>query len=132
MTLNPLLAAPSAIRLHAFAAIAAFVVGLVILARRKGTPAHRLAGRLRVALMAIVVLSSFAIHTIRTLGPWRPIHLLSIWTAIVLPYGVWQIRRGNVHAHPRTMLLLFAGALVIAGAFTFYPGRTMHAVAFGG
>jgi uncharacterized membrane protein len=29
------------------------------------------------------------------------------------------------------MLGLFAGALVIAGAFTFWPGRIMHAVVFG-
>ncbi len=29
------------------------------------------------------------------------------------------------------MATLFIGALVIAGAFTFLPGRIMHAVAFG-
>jgi len=30
------------------------------------------------------------------------------------------------------MLLLFTGALVIAGGFTFYPGRIMYRVVFGG
>jgi uncharacterized membrane protein len=29
------------------------------------------------------------------------------------------------------MVGLFVGALVIAGVFTFLPGRIMHAVAFG-
>jgi uncharacterized membrane protein len=29
------------------------------------------------------------------------------------------------------MTALFMGALVIAGAVTFWPGRIMHAVAFG-
>ena len=29
------------------------------------------------------------------------------------------------------MLGLFIGALVIAGVFTFLPGRIMHAVVFG-
>jgi uncharacterized membrane protein len=29
------------------------------------------------------------------------------------------------------MTLMFIGALVIAGAFTFMPGRIMHQVAFG-
>jgi uncharacterized membrane protein len=29
------------------------------------------------------------------------------------------------------MIAIFAGALVIAGFFTFVPGRIMHAVAFG-
>ncbi len=30
------------------------------------------------------------------------------------------------------MTAIFVGALLIAGAFTFLPGRIMHAVAFGG
>jgi uncharacterized membrane protein len=30
------------------------------------------------------------------------------------------------------MLGLFFGALVIAGAFTFVPGRIMHKIVFGG
>ena len=29
------------------------------------------------------------------------------------------------------MIMIFAGALVIAGLFTFVPGRIMHAVVFG-
>jgi uncharacterized membrane protein len=29
------------------------------------------------------------------------------------------------------MMSLFLGALVIAGVFTFLPGRIMHAVVFG-
>jgi uncharacterized membrane protein len=29
------------------------------------------------------------------------------------------------------MMSLFVGALVIAGVFTFLPGRIMHAVLFG-
>jgi uncharacterized membrane protein len=29
------------------------------------------------------------------------------------------------------MMRLFIGALVIAGVFTFLPGRIMHAVVFG-
>jgi uncharacterized membrane protein len=39
-----------------------------------------------------------------------------------------------VHAvaqHRRAMLGLFFGALVMAGIFTFMPGRIMHAVVFG-
>jgi len=33
--------------------------------------------------------------------------------------------------HRNSMVGLFVGALVIAGAFTFLPGRIMHAVVFG-
>jgi uncharacterized membrane protein len=41
-------------------------------------------------------------------------------------------RRHVVIGHKLTMLGLFAGALVIAGIFTFAPGRIMHRVMFGG
>ena len=37
----------------------------------------------------------------------------------------------DVRRHQRAMIGLFAGALVIAGVFTFLPGRIMHAVLFG-
>ena len=29
------------------------------------------------------------------------------------------------------MISIFAGALIVAGLFTFVPGRIMHVVAFG-
>jgi uncharacterized membrane protein len=56
--------------------------------------------------------------------------LLAIFTLVMLPLAVWRARRHRVTAHKRAMILLFAGALVIAGAFTFIPGRIMYAVAF--
>jgi uncharacterized membrane protein len=84
-----------------------------------------------VVLMATVAVSSFWIHEIRLLGPWSPIHLLSIFTLIVLPIAVWRARNHRVADHRRIMIFIFAGALVIAGLFTFVPGRVMHAVVFG-
>src|SRR6266508_4037784 len=65
------------------------------------------------------------IHEIRLLGPWSPIHLLSIFTLIVLPIAVWRARRHKVADHRRIMIMIFVGALVIAGLFTFLPGRIM-------
>jgi uncharacterized membrane protein len=131
MTLAPLLAASPAIQVHAFAALAAFALGAVQLAAPKGTIPHRLFGWLWAGLMLIVVLSSFLIHEIRLWGPWSPIHLLSIFTLIMLPLAVWRARRHDVRRHQRAMSGLFIGALVIAGIFTFMPGRIMHAVVFG-
>jgi uncharacterized membrane protein len=37
-----------------------------------------------------------------------------------------------VWGHRSTMIGLYVGALVIAGLFTFVPGRIMHKVLFGG
>jgi uncharacterized membrane protein len=131
MTLAPLLAAPVVIQLHAFAALGAFALGAVQLAAPKGTLPHRLFGWVWATLMLAVVVSSFFIHTIRLWGPWSPIHLLSLFTLIMLPLAVWRARRHQVERHRRAMTTLFAGALVIAGAFTLLPGRIMHDVVFG-
>ena len=131
MSLAPLLDAAPQIPLHAFAAMAAFVLGLVQFTAPKGTLPHRTIGWIWVALMALVAGSSFWIHQIRLLGPFSPIHLLSIFTLAMLPFGVWFAHRHRVADHRRVMVLMFSGALVIAGLFTLLPGRIMHTVAFG-
>ncbi|MET0653396.1 MAG: DUF2306 domain-containing protein [Hyphomicrobiaceae bacterium] len=132
MSLAPLLDAPLVIQLHAFAAMAAFALGAVQLAGMKGTTQHRGRGFVWVGLMLIVAVSSFWIHEIRLWGPWSPIHLLSILTLVSLPGALYYAHTHQVRRHRNAMLALFLGALVIAGMFTFVPGRIMHAVVFGG
>jgi uncharacterized membrane protein len=131
MSLAPLLNAPLAIQAHAFAAMAAFVLGLVQFAAPKGTLPHRTVGFIWLALMLTVALSSFWIHEIRLWGQWSPIHLISIYVLIMIPVAVTLAHRHNVRGHARTVISMFIGGLVIAGLFTFVPGRIMHAVAFG-
>ena len=132
MDLTPLTRAPFAIQLHAYAALAAFALGAVQLARVKGTTLHRALGFVWAGLMLIVAISAFWIQEIRLWGPWSPIHLLAIFTLATLPLGLYYAHHHNVRGHKFTMLGLFAGALVIAGIFTFAPGRIMHRVVFGG
>ena len=131
MNLAPLLEAATAIPLHAFAAMAAFVLGLVQFAAPKGTLPHRTIGWIWVLLMAVVAASSFWIHQIRLVGPFSPIHLLSIFTLVMLPLAVWRAHTHRVADHRRIMIMTFIGALVIAGLFTLVPGRIMHRVIFG-
>ena len=131
MSLAPLLNADLAIQVHAFAAMAAFALGVVQLAAPKGTLPHRTVGWIWVGLMVIVSATSFWIHDLRVWGPWSPIHLLSIFTLTMLPLAVLLARRHQVARHRNAMIAIFTGALVIAGVFTFVPGRIMHAVAFG-
>jgi uncharacterized membrane protein len=131
MSLAPLLDAAPAIPIHALAAMTAFVIGLVQLAAPKGTLPHRTLGWIWVGLMASVALSSFWIHQIRLVGPWSPIHLLSIFTLVVLPLAVWRAHQHRVADHRRAMIFIFSGALVVAGLFTLLPGRIMHGVIFG-
>ncbi len=131
MSLAPLLAAPAVIQWHAFAALGAFALGAVQFAAPKGTIPHRLFGWIWATLLFVVAASSFFIHEIRLWGPWSPIHLLSVFTLVMLPLAVLRARRHEVDRHRRAMTGLFVGALVIAGAFTLLPGRIMHAVVFG-
>ncbi|MET0276726.1 MAG: DUF2306 domain-containing protein [Pseudorhodoplanes sp.] len=131
MTLAPLLSASPAIQIHAFAAIAAFVLGVVQLSAPKGTLPHRTVGWVWVSLMVLVCVTAFFIHELRWWGEWSPIHLLAIFTLIMLPLAVFWAHRHRVTAHKWTMVSIFLGALVIAGLFTLMPGRIMHAVVFG-
>ena len=131
MSLAPLFDAAPAIPVHAFAAMTAFVLGVVQLAAPKGTLPHRTLGWIWVCLMLGVAISSFWIHEIRLVGPWSPIHLLSIFVLITVPLAVWKAHRHQVADHRRIMISIFSGALVIAGLFTLLPGRIMHAVVFG-
>lgn len=131
MSLTPLLDAAPAIPLHAFAAMAALVLGIVQFAAPKGTLPHRTVGWIWVVLMATVAASSFWIHEIRLLGPWSPIHLLSIMVLVLLPIAVVSAHRHQVSRHRKIMIGVFSGGLVVAGLFTFLPGRIMHAVMFG-
>ena len=131
MSVAPLLEAAPAIPLHAFAAMAAFVLGLVQFSAPNGTLPHRTIGWIWVGLMAVVAASSFWIHQIRLVGPFSPIHLLSIFTLVMLPLAVWRAHTHRVADHRRIMIMTFVGALVIAGLFTLMPGRIMHRVIFG-
>lgn len=131
MTIEPLLKAGPVIYLHAGLALAAFGLGVVQLTAKKGVRLHRVMGWIWVSLMGGVAILSFSIHQLRLWGPWSPIHLLSLFTLGSLVLGVHAARRHDVITHRRAMLVLFLGALVIAGVFTLLPGRIMHAVVFG-
>lgn len=131
MSLAPLLQSSPAIQIHAFAAMTAFALGIVQLAAPKGTIPHRALGWTWVTLMTVVAVTAFFIHELRIWGAWSPIHLLAIFTLVMLPLAVLRARRHDVARHRRAMLSLFTGALLIVGLFTFFPGRIMYRVVFG-
>jgi uncharacterized membrane protein len=128
---EPLRPAGWVIQALALAGLAGFLLGLAQFVLPKGTGIRRLLGSSFTGLMALVALSSFRIEETCP-GRFRAIHLLSLSALFMLPRGIAGARRGRVAAHRRFMVQLFRGALVIAGAFPFFPGRLMHAVWFGG
>ncbi len=129
MTLEPILAASDAIKLHAAVAVLALGVGGAVLFMRKGTSAHRAVGWAWIVLMGVTALSSFAIREVIP-GWFSPIHILSIVTLVTLPLAVWRRRNGDIAGHARAMQGAFYG-LLGAGAFTMLPGRIIGRMLFG-
>jgi len=127
VNLSPLLTASGAIQIHVTAASAALFLGAAIAVMRKGTPRHRLLGRLAAVAMLVTALGSFLITRN---GQWSIIHILSLVTLVSLAGGLWHIRHRNVKAHRGYMTGAWLG-LVGAMLFTLIPGRIMHAVFLG-
>jgi len=115
--------------LHLAAALPAVVLGVVQLARKKGTFSHRFLGWAWVAVMAVLAVSSFWILGLAKGGGFSWIHLLSAWTLLSLAAAIWFIRRGNVRAHQGFMIGTFAG-LAAAGLGALAPGRLLTQLLF--
>ena len=117
MSLAPILTASLAIQIHVAAAILAMALGAIVLFRPKGTPIHKLMGRLWAVLMLVVATSAIFINEIRLVGPFSPIHLFVLLTYAGIGFGIWEIRHGRVQSPPATMKSNYLGALLLPGAF---------------
>lgn len=132
MNLAPLLDAPAVIQLHVAAAILSVVLGPVAIFRRSRDIVHRVAGRIWIVGMAVTAGSSFWISEDPMFGRFSIIHVLSVVTLVSLVGAFRAIRAGDVARHGATMRALYAQALMLAGAFTFFPGRRMSEAFFPG
>jgi uncharacterized membrane protein len=112
---------PTIVLVHLATAVPAAVLGAFILSRRKGTPVHKLLGRIWAALILITAVDSF---WIRPNGAFSWIHILSVVTIVSVLWALVAIRRGKVQQHRRSMQGAYAG-LMIAFAFTLLPGRLL-------
>ncbi len=134
MTLEPLLHAPLAVQIHVATVIPAFFLGAwQFLVSRKGQRPHRIAGYIYLTLMTVTSIAALFIHIINPDGPFG-FSLIHLFVAITLAGVVGALRGAwthNIAQHKRAMVLTYVGGLLIAGAFTFWPGRIMHAVVFG-
>ena len=125
-SLSGLLVRPALV-LHLSSAVAAFVLGVLIMARAKGTASHRMLGRAWVALMSIAALSSFWLTGLRE--GLSVIHLLSVWTLVAMALAIYFIRKGDVKHHKRFMIGTFLG-LAGAGIGALAPGRLLYRFLF--
>jgi len=122
---------------HATLALLAVLLGLYIFLTKKGTKQHRILGRIWVTFLIIVSLTAIFIQAINP-GQYSLIHLLIPWTIGSLIYSIWNITKFKntkieryKFAHMYSMIGVYVGALLIAGAFTLMPGRFFHEILFG-
>lgn len=131
-SLTPLLEAGPLVLSHVATAFGALILGTVQLTAPKGTLNHKITGYVWAGLMMWTAGVSLFIHGIRLIGPFSPIHLLSILTLVSVPMAVWAARRRRIKSHSSGMRGLYFYALIVAGLLTFLPGRTMYRVVVGG
>ncbi len=120
--------------LHLATVLPAFLIGTILLLIKKGTTFHKVSGRIYMILMlitAIVTLFMPAHVGAKVFNHFGWIHLFSFLTIYTVPTAYTAIKKGNVKAHKRKMILLYVGAILIAGGFTLMPGRYIHDVLFG-
>lgn len=125
MNIQPLLQASPVIQFHTGLALLALALGAFQLYMPKGGPRHRMVGYVWASLMMLIAASSFFINQIQLIGPFSPIHILSIVTLVGVPRALLAARRGDYAGHQRGMKIVFWSALVGAGLFTLLPGRIM-------
>lgn len=128
MSLSALTEAPALIQFHAYTAILSFLLGPFALLRRRRDIWHKAAGYVWVAAMYGAALSSMFFSEKPMIGPFSPIHVLSVITLVSLTYGLRAAILRDTITHGRVMRALYAQALIIPGVFTFLPGRRMNAV----
>ena len=116
MTLAPLLSAPFFVQLPVCAALCAIVIGPMVLWRKSRDRWHKRLGYTWVIAMAVTAISSFGISVGPIIGPFGPIHILSVSTIWGLWQGIAAARQRNIAKHQGYMRNLYFWALGVAGA----------------
>lgn len=115
--------------LHLATIVPAFLIGTFLLVKRKGSPLHRAMGKAYMVLMlfsAFVTLFMSAEIGPQLFGHFGFIHLFSVLVLVTVPSAYLAARRHDIKRHRRNMVGLYVGGLLIAGSFTFMPGRLLH------
>ena len=120
---------PPAVAIHLAAALGALAIGPVALWARKGRQQrpslHRAFGYAWVLLMVVTSVSAVFIRdaSLPNLAGYTPIHLLVPFTLFGLVGAFHALAIGNIRLHRQRMQMLYAGACLLAGAFTLLPQR---------
>ena len=148
MNFAPLWNAALVIKIHAFAAMAALLIGVAQVALPKGTVPHRTLGWAWLVLIMTMLITAPIIHGVSVgtlLDPalcylpsnqffWNArcagIHLLTLYLLLVVPFTPLLARFGDITAHRNAMITIWFMSLLVAGIFTMDSKRIMHQILF--
>ncbi|MEP1152246.1 MAG: DUF2306 domain-containing protein [Balneola sp.] len=119
--------------LHLITVVPCFFIGTLLLIIQKGTNVHKNLGRIYMCLMLVTAFITLFMQSQvgpRVLNHFGFIHSFSFLTIYTVPTAYLAIKKGNIQSHKRKMILLYFGAIIIAGGFTFTPGRYLHSIFF--
>lgn len=115
--------------LHLAIVLPAFILGTYLLVHSKGTPTHKMLGKVFLSLMlltSVVTLFMSAQVGPKLLGHFGLIHLLSLNVIYGVPVAYFAARNGNIQKHKANVMGIYFFGLLIAGAFALMPGRLLH------
>ena len=119
---------------HLASILPAFLIGTYLIVSSKGTPKHRLMGKVYMLLMILTALTTLFMPAqigSTILNHFGFIHLFSLSVFFTVPGAYIAALNGNIRTHKHNMLGLYAGGILIAGSFALMPGRFMYSWLYG-
>lgn len=119
---------------HLTTVVPCIFLGAYLLLVPKGGLLHRKLGVVYMSLMMITAIIALFIQAQvgpKLLNHFGYIHVFCILVFWTVPTAFLAIKKGKVKIHQRKMILLYIGAIILAGGFTLMPGRYLHSLFFG-
>ena len=109
---------------HLATIVPAALIGAYLLLRQKGTPGHRLLGKIYILLMVVTAVITLFITaesgpTLSNHFSFIPLFIILVLYSVPAPY--FAARTHDIKSHKFHMLGVYLGAVLIAGAFTLAP-----------
>lgn len=118
---------------HLSTILPAFLIGTYLLLNRKGTSRHKALGKIYMLLMlatGIITLFMPAYIGPQLFNHFGFLHLFSVLVLVSVPVSFLAARRGDLQTHKHSMIGLYLGGILIAGAIAFLPGRMLPLLLF--
>ena len=118
------------VKFHLYSVLIAVLITFYQYLAPKGKLPHKVFGYLWLSFMALTAVTSLFIKELNHVS-FSLIHALSILVLIRVPYVIYYARTKQIAKHKKAVNGLVFGGMLIAGIFTFLPGRLMWQVFFG-